>query len=120
MNQRVGFARAVAAHPPLMLLDEPFGALDPIKRDEVRRAFRAIREKERLTAVMVTHDMTEALLLADKIAVMNDGRLVQLGTPKELLTAPNHEYVTKLIKGPLEETKQVEQLLAGAPAGGAA
>jgi osmoprotectant transport system ATP-binding protein len=120
MQQRVGFARAVAARPRLMLLDEPFGALDPIVRDDVRTDFQAIRAREKLTAVMVTHDMTEALLMADRIAVMEQGKIIQQGTPRELLTQPKTTYVKNLIHGPLEETRQVEKLLAGAPAGGAA
>jgi osmoprotectant transport system ATP-binding protein len=117
-QQRVGFARAVAARPRLMLLDEPFGALDPIMRDEVRTAFQAIRRNENLTAVMVTHDMTEALTMADRIAVMHQGAVLQCGTPQKLLNEPDNEYVRKLIKGSLDETKQVEKLLAGRSAGG--
>jgi osmoprotectant transport system ATP-binding protein len=96
-----------------MLLDEPFGALDPIIRDGVRQAFAAIRERGKLTAVMVTHDMTEALTMADRIAVMREGELVAHGTPRDLLTRPQKDYVTTLIRGPLEETRQVERLLAG-------
>src|SRR6516165_10233536 len=92
-QQRVGFARALAAGPQVMLLDEPFGALDPITRDELRSEFLQLRRQLNLTAVMVTHDMTEALLSADLIAVMNAGRLLQLGTPHELLTKPADEFV---------------------------
>ncbi|MBV8560521.1 MAG: ATP-binding cassette domain-containing protein, partial [Acidimicrobiia bacterium] len=87
-QQRVGFARALAAGPQVMLLDEPFGALDPVTRDELRGEFVQLRRRLALTAVMVTHDMTEALLSADLVAVMNGGRLLQLGTPHELLTRP--------------------------------
>ncbi len=87
-QQRVGFARALAAGPQVMLLDEPFGALDPVTRDELRGEFLQLRRRLGLTAVMVTHDMTEALLSADLIAVMNAGRLLQVGTPHELLTKP--------------------------------
>ena len=87
-QQRVGFARALAARPQIMLLDEPFGALDPLTRDELRNEFLQIRRQLGLTAVMVTHDMTEALLSADLIAVMNAGRLLQVGTPQELLNVP--------------------------------
>ena len=78
-QQRVGFARALAVGPQVMLLDEPFGALDPITRDELRSEFLALRRRLNLTAVMVTHDMTEALLSADLIAVMNGGRLARAG-----------------------------------------
>jgi osmoprotectant transport system ATP-binding protein len=80
-QQRVGFARALAAGQPILLLDEPFGALDPIIRDELRNEFLHIRRRLGLTAVMVTHDMTEALLSADLLAVMNAGRLLRIGTP---------------------------------------
>jgi osmoprotectant transport system ATP-binding protein len=82
-RQRVALARALAARPPILLLDEPFGALDPLTRDEVAQDVKRIHGKLGLTTVMVTHDMTEALLLADRIAVMRDGRLVQVGTPRD-------------------------------------
>src|SRR5262249_17819157 len=99
-QQRVGFARALAAGPQVMLLDEPFGALDPVTRDELRTEFLQIRRRLELTAVMVTHDMTEALLSADQIAVMNAGRLVRVGTPRELLTEPGDDYVAALMASP--------------------
>jgi len=79
-RQRVGVARALAADPPLLLLDEPFGALDPITRAEVQREFRALQGRLRKTAVFVTHDMREAALVGDRIALMEDGRLVAVGT----------------------------------------
>jgi osmoprotectant transport system ATP-binding protein len=118
-QQRVGFARALAAGPQVMLLDEPFGALDPVTRDEVRTEFLALRRKLGLTAVMVTHDMTEALLSADQIAVMNAGRLVQVGTPRELLTSPGDPFVKELMSGPKRQADQLEALAAGVPAGAA-
>ena len=95
-QQRVGFARALAAGPQVMLLDEPFGALDPVTRDELRGEFLELRRNLGLTAVMVTHDMTEALLSADLVAVMNAGRMLQLGTPHELLTRPADDFVAAL------------------------
>jgi osmoprotectant transport system ATP-binding protein len=79
-RQRVGVARALAADPPLLLLDEPFGALDPITRAEVQREFRALQGRLRKTAVFVTHDMREAALVGDRIALMEDGRLIAVGT----------------------------------------
>jgi osmoprotectant transport system ATP-binding protein len=112
-QQRVGFARALAAGPQVMLLDEPFGALDPVTRDELRGEFHQLRRRLGLTAVMVTHDMTEALLSADLIAVMNAGRLVQLGTPHELLTRPADDFVAALMATPMRQAKQVETLAAG-------
>ena len=78
-QQRVGVARALAASPRLMLLDEPFGALDPLTRDRLQQSFLRIRRRLALTAIFVTHDMVEALLLGDRIAVMHRGRLVQVG-----------------------------------------
>jgi len=83
-RQRVGVARALAADPPLVLLDEPFGALDPITRAELQREFRALQERLRKTAVFVTHDMREAALVGDRIAVLAGGRLAALGTPTEM------------------------------------
>jgi osmoprotectant transport system ATP-binding protein len=112
-QQRVGFARALAAGPRVMLLDEPFGALDPVTRDELRGDFLALRKRLGLTAVMVTHDMTEALLSADLIAVMNEGRLVRLGTPHELLTEPGDPFVAALMATPKRQAEQLEALAAG-------
>jgi len=120
-QQRVGFARALAAEPTLMLLDEPFGALDPITRDSLQTEVKQIQEQLNLTAIMVTHDMTEALLLADRIAVMQEGRIVQLGTPHELMTRPQSEYVQKLMATPKRQADALEAIAergatVGAPA----
>jgi osmoprotectant transport system ATP-binding protein len=116
-QQRVGFARALAAGPQVMLLDEPFGALDPVTRDELRGEFLQLRRRLGLTAVMVTHDMTEALLSADQIAVMNAGRLLRVGTPHELLTQPTDPYVAALMSSPKRQADQLEALAAGNGAG---
>jgi osmoprotectant transport system ATP-binding protein len=112
-QQRVGFARALAVGPQVMLLDEPFGALDPVTRDQLRSDFLAIRRQLGLTAVMVTHDMTEALLSADQIGVMSEGRLLQLGTPHELLTRPADSFVEALMSTPKRQADQLEALAAG-------
>jgi osmoprotectant transport system ATP-binding protein len=117
-QQRVGFARALAAGPRVMLLDEPFGALDAVTRDELRNEFLQIRRQLGLTAVMVTHDMTEALLSADRIAVMNAGRLLRLGTPHELLTDPGDDFVAALMSSPRRQADQLEALVAGRGNGG--
>jgi osmoprotectant transport system ATP-binding protein len=109
-QQRIGFARALAAGPQVMLLDEPFGALDPITRDELRDDFLALHNQLGLTAVMVTHDMTEALLSADQIAVMNRGRLLRVGTPRELLTNPGDPFVEALLAGPKRHAERLEVL----------
>jgi osmoprotectant transport system ATP-binding protein len=112
-HKRVGVARALAAGPSLMLLDEPFGALDPVTRDRLQQTFQRIRRQAEVTAIFVTHDMLEALLLGDRIAVMRDGRLVQLGTPAQLLRAPADEYVRQLLGTPRRQAEQLEALLAG-------
>lgn len=115
-QQRVGLARALAAEPDLMLLDEPFGALDPLTRDRLQQSFGQIRAELELTAVFVTHDMVEALLLGDRIAVMREGALVQIGTPQELIRAPADDYVAELMATPRRQAAAVDELLAGGPA----
>jgi osmoprotectant transport system ATP-binding protein len=84
-RQRVGVARALAADPPILLMDEPFGALDPITRAELQREFLHLQKRLRKTVVFVTHDMREALLFGTRIALMEAGRLVAVQTPKEFL-----------------------------------
>jgi len=86
-RQRVGVARALAADPPLLLLDEPFGALDPITRRELQEAFRALQRRLRKTAVFVTHDLREARRVADRWALLEAGRLLAAGTPDQLATS---------------------------------
>ena len=92
-QQRVGLARALAADPPVILLDEPFGALDPITRATVRRDFRELDELRRKTVVLVTHDVTEAFELADRIMLLDKGQIQQLGTARELLLQPANDFV---------------------------
>jgi osmoprotectant transport system ATP-binding protein len=86
-RQRVGVARALAADPPMLLMDEPFGALDPITRAQMQREFLALRERLGKTIVFVTHDLREALRLASRIALLEAGRLVGTFTPAEFLRA---------------------------------
>jgi osmoprotectant transport system ATP-binding protein len=86
-RQRVGVARALAADPPMLLMDEPFGALDPITRAEIQREFRALQQRLRKSIVFVTHDLREALLLGDRIALLEAGRLVGAYSPEEFLSA---------------------------------
>jgi osmoprotectant transport system ATP-binding protein len=83
-RQRVGVARALAADPPILLMDEPFGALDPVTRAELHREFRRIQAQVRKTVVIVTHDMAEAFALADRVGVLDDGLIAQLDAPREL------------------------------------
>ncbi len=109
-QQRVGFARALAASPSVMLLDEPFGALDPITRDALQREFKEIQHRLNLTGVLVTHDMTEALLMADRILVMKAGEVVQSGTPQELITSPATPYVSDLMDMPKRQMRQLKSL----------
>jgi osmoprotectant transport system ATP-binding protein len=88
-RQRVGLARALAAEPPILLMDEPFGALDPITRSELQMEFKNLQQKLAKTVVFVTHDVSEALLLGSRIAFMDEGRLRGVYTPQEFLGAPN-------------------------------
>jgi osmoprotectant transport system ATP-binding protein len=111
-QQRVGFARALAASPQVMLLDEPFGALDPVTRDALRDEFQQIRRRLGFTAVMVTHDMTEALLSADLIAVLSGGRLLAVGTPNELWNNPTNDVVAALLSSPKRQAERLEALVA--------
>jgi osmoprotectant transport system ATP-binding protein len=115
-RQRVGVARALAAKPRIVLMDEPFGALDPLTRDGLGEDYRTLHGKLGLTTVMITHDMSEALLLADRVAVMRAGRLLAQGTPAEL--ARNGDtYVGDLLRTP---RRQAERLNALLPRDGAA
>ncbi len=90
-RQRVGVARALAADPPILLLDEPFGALDPITRQEIQREFRSLQKRLGKTMVFVTHDVREAFLLASRIGLLRDGKMVLLGPPEDLLRSEDPE-----------------------------
>ncbi|MBU6119470.1 ABC transporter ATP-binding protein [Hymenobacter siberiensis] len=94
-QQRVGLARALAADPPIILLDEPFGALDPVTRASIRHEFRELEELRSKTMVLVTHDVTEAFELADRIMLLDAGQIQQLGTPRELLFRPANDFVRR-------------------------
>ena len=96
-RQRVGVARALAADPPIMLMDEPFGALDPITRANLQNEFLRIQAHIKKTIVFVTHDIDEAVKMGDKIAVMHQGKIVQFGTPQDILTRPSDEFVESLV-----------------------
>lgn len=109
-KQRVGVARALAARPAVILMDEPFGALDPITRDGLQDELKDLQAALGLTIVLVTHDMTEALLLADVIAVMKEGQILGYGTPRELMSQPQHEYVRDLMAMPKKQADQVERI----------
>jgi len=96
-RQRVGLARALAADPPLLLFDEPFGALDPITRRRLQDEFRGLVKRLGKTAIVVTHDLAEACRVADEIAVLHEGRVAQRATPKALLKEPAEGYVASFV-----------------------
>jgi osmoprotectant transport system ATP-binding protein len=116
-RQRAGVARAMAARPEVMLMDEPFGALDPITRDTLGTAYRTIHDRLGMTTVMVTHDMQEAVLLADRIAVMSAGRIVADDTPAALMASPADGEVAALMEMPRRQAQRIRALMeAGADA----
>lgn len=96
-QQRVGVARALASNPRVILMDEPFGALDPITRDQLQDQIISLQRKLKKTIVFVTHDMDEALKLGDRIAIMKDGKLLQIDTPEKILQAPASAFVEEFI-----------------------
>jgi osmoprotectant transport system ATP-binding protein len=108
-RQRIGFARALAAGPEIILMDEPFGALDPITRESLAEAYRAIHDKLGLTTIMVTHDISEALILADRIGVMREGRLAALGAPNALWRECDDPYVHDLLATPRQQAARVAE-----------
>lgn len=114
-RQRVGVARALANRPSILLMDEPFSALDPVTRDALGSDFLRLHHALALTTVMVTHDITEALLLSDRIAVMRGGRLVAAGTAEEL-AASTEPYVVELLGTPRRQAKRLAALLPAAAA----
>jgi glycine betaine/proline transport system ATP-binding protein len=99
MQQRVGLARALASDPDILLMDEPFSALDPLIRRQLQRQFLQLSEELDKTTVFITHDLDEAIRLGDRIAVMKDGVLVQIGTPEEIVIHPVDEYVADFVSG---------------------
>lgn len=119
-QQRIGVLRALAANPPLILMDEPFGALDPITRDSLQDEIKKLQQELGKTIVFVTHDMDEALKLADRIVIMREGEVVQAATPKEILRNPANEFVEeflgkeRLIQG-RPEVVTVGQITGGSP-----
>ena len=95
MQQRVGLARALANNPEVLLMDEAFSALDPLIREQMQDELLLLQEKMKRTIVFITHDLDEAIKLGDRIAIMKDGVIVQVGTPEEILTDPANDYVTR-------------------------
>jgi osmoprotectant transport system ATP-binding protein len=109
-QQRVGVARALALGPKLMLMDEPFGALDPVTRDALGWAYRGLHERLGLTTIMVTHDMAEALLLADRVLVMSAGRIAGDGTPTDLLAGRAGPEAAALVEVPRAQAERLREL----------
>jgi osmoprotectant transport system ATP-binding protein len=114
-RQRVGVARALAAEPKIVLMDEPFGALDPVTRDTLGRAYRRLHDQMGLTTVLVTHDMLEALLLADRILVMQSGELLANDTPLALLQSDHPPGVRELLDMPRKQAERLQSLFPKAP-----
>jgi len=99
MQQRVGIARALTANPDILLMDEPFSALDPLIRKQLQTDFRQLATRLKKTAVFITHDLEEAIRIGDRIAIMNAGRIVQIGTPEDIVLNPANDYVAEFVKG---------------------
>tara|TARA_B100000029_G_C17457313_1_gene917194 strand:+ start:298 stop:1083 length:786 start_codon:yes stop_codon:yes gene_type:complete len=109
-QQRVGVARALAASPCVMLLDEPFGSLDALTRERLQESFLRIHKSLSLTTILVTHDMTEALMMGDRIGVLRDGALLQIAPPRELLSNPIDSYVKQLMDTPRRQAAMIDTL----------
>lgn len=96
--QRIGVARAMASNPHILLMDEPFGAVDPINRLRIQKEFRKIQRQLKKTVVFVTHDIDEALLLADRICIMKEGEIVQIDSPEKIISSPKNDFVKDFFK----------------------
>lgn len=120
-QQRIGVLRALAAEPPLILMDEPFGALDPITRDSLQEEFKKLQKTLHKTIVFVTHDMDEAIKLADRIVILKAGEIVQVGTPDDILRNPADEFVEefigkeRLIQSSSPDVELVDQIMNTQP-----
>jgi len=99
MQQRVGIARALAANPEVLLMDEPFSALDPLIRKQLQLEFRQLSVALNKTTVFITHDLEEAIRIGDRIAIMKEGRIVQIGTPEQVVLEPADDYVAEFVEG---------------------
>ena len=107
MQQRVGLARALAADPEVLLMDEPFSALDPLIRRQLQFEFIKLSKQMKKTTVFITHDLDEAVKVGHRIAIMRDGKVIQVGTPEQIVTKPADEYVEDFVKG-ISRLKVVE------------
>jgi osmoprotectant transport system ATP-binding protein len=113
-RQRVGVARALAAKPDIVLMDEPFSALDALTRDALGQDYRALHRQLGITSVMITHDMLEALLLADRIVVLREGRIIADGAPAALMRREDDPFLRELMQTPRRHAEQLGAFLAGA------
>jgi osmoprotectant transport system ATP-binding protein len=105
-RQRVGMARALAAKPKWLLMDEPFGAVDPLTREQLRTLLRTLRAESPVTTVLVTHDLGDAFALADRVAVLRGGRVVQLSSPDELVASPKDDWVASFVRAGTREAQK--------------
>ena len=106
-QQRIGVIRALAADPDILIMDEPFSALDPISREKLQDEFIDIQKQIQKTIIFVTHDMQEALKLADRICLLREGEIVQVGTPDEIVNHPKNEFVESFVKGEVFDIKKL-------------
>jgi osmoprotectant transport system ATP-binding protein len=118
-RQRAGVARAIAARPRIVLMDEPFGALDPVTRDTLGWAYRRLHDQLQLTTIMVTHDVQQAVLLCDEVVVMGAGRILAKDTPRALLAGHENADVAALMAMPKRQAEQIAALMASAAGVGA-
>jgi osmoprotectant transport system ATP-binding protein len=109
-QQRVGLARALAARPGIMLMDEPFGSLDPVTRDQLQVSYRRLHDELGLTTLLVTHDVVEALLLADRVLVLHQGEVAQVAAPHDLLLGGQTDAVSRLLEVPRRQMQSLEAL----------
>lgn len=107
MQQRVGLARALANDPDVLLMDEPFSALDPLIRREMQLELLSLQSKLQKTIIFITHDINEAFKLGDRVAVMKDGKIVQVGTPEEIIESPSNEYIEDFVRD-IDRTKIIQ------------
>jgi glycine betaine/proline transport system ATP-binding protein len=114
MQQRVGIARALAANPDILLMDEPFSALDPLIRRELQSQFLELSAVMKKTTIFITHDLDEAIRLGSRIAIMKDGAIVQVGTPEEIITNPMDDYVADFVRG-ISRLEVVKASVIGLP-----
>ncbi len=110
-QQRIGVARALAVAPSVMLMDEPFGALDPLTRAGLQEELTRLHRLMSVTIILVTHDMSEALTLADRVAVMERGKIVRLDTPANILRDPGHPYAKRLLEAPMNQMEALSKLM---------